>query len=300
VNIAGSSLQSAQSTAVVPFLVPTSASIIDIIPGDSQLTVEMDGYTPDSGIIGYKYSLDNGEFVFVSAPSASFVISGLVNGQNYVVNAKSCTSAGDSPVSSDFAPVYPRTIPNAPTNVVVTPLNESADIAFTDGSSNGAVIQYYMYSLNGEIDTPIKRRPDGTLKIFGIANAINYTIRLRAVNSSGASPYSEVSNTFMPYGIPLVRPVITKILPGNGCAYIYFSAADTNGAPLIKFKCTDGKTTIDLSGTTSPLTVPNLVNKKVASISIASCNMVGDSPFTTPTLITPGVPLDPVITSLVA
>ena len=123
---------------------------------------------------------------------------------------------------------------------------------------------------------------------------------MRALNIAGLSTYSTVSNTFMPYGIPLLRPVITRILPGNGCAYVYFSEADTNGAPLIKFKCTDGKTTIDLSGTTSPLTVPNLANKKVASISIASCNMVGDSPFTIPILITPGVPLAPVITSVVA
>ena len=300
VNLAGSSLPSVQSSAVVPFLVPTSATIAEIIPGDSQLTVTMDGYTPEAGIIGYKYSLDNGPLTFVASTSASFAITGLMNGQDYVVTVKSSTTAGDSPLSSASVPVHPRTIPNAPTNVVVTPLNESASVTFTDGSGNGEPIQYYMYSINGDVDTPIKKREDGTLKIFGISNAVNYSIQLRAVNSAGVSAYSEVSNTFMPYSIPLVSPVVTKILPGNECAYVYFSEADTNGSVLTKFKWTNGTTKVDISGITSPLTITGLANKKPVNISIASCNKVGESPYTAAVSIIPGVPLAPVITDVVA
>jgi hypothetical protein len=301
VNAAGSSLPSEQSVSVIPFLVPTSASIVNTIPGDCQITVEMDGYTPDSGIIGYKYLLDNsGDLVFVPSASASFTITRLVNGQDYIINAKSCTSAGDSPLSNASLPVHPRAVPSLPTNVVVTPLNESAIVTFVDGSANGEVIQYYMYSLNGEVDTPIKKREDGTLKIFGISNAIDYSIRLRAVNSAGLSPYAEVSNTFMPYGPPIVMPVVTKILPGNGCVYVYFSEADTNGSPLTKFKWTDGTKTFDVSGVTSPLIISGLANKKPLTIAICSCNLVGDSPFTPAKTMVPGVPLEPVVTDVVA
>jgi len=300
VNLAGSSLPSARSSAVVPFLIPTTSTITDIVPGDSQLTVTMGGYSPEAGIIGYKYSLNNGNLESVSSSSASFTITGLVNGQDYIVKAKSSTTAGDSTLSSPSAPIHPRTIPSVPTNVVVTPLNESASVVFTDGSGNGEPILYYMYSLNGDVDTPINKREDGTLKIFGISNAVNYSVRLRAVNSAGLSPYSVVSNTFMPYSVPLVTPVVTKILPGNGCAYVYFSEADTNGSALIKFKWSDGTTKMDISGITSPLTITGLVNKKPVNISIASCNAVGDSPFTTAVSIVPGVPLAPVITDVVA
>ena len=300
VNIAGSSLPSAQSTAVVPFFIPTSASITNIIPGDRQLTVIVDGWTTDAGIIGYKYSLDQVVYTYVAAPSASFVITGLVNGQDYTVSARSVTVAGDSPNSQVFAPVYPRAPPSAPTNVVVTPLDESAEIEFVDGSSNGAPIQYYLYSINGDVDTPVKTRPDGVLKIFGISNAINYTLRLRAVNSAGVSPYSVESNVFMPYGVPLIPPVITQILPGNGCAYVYFSEVDTNGAPLTKFRWTNGTTRLDVSGTTSPLMITGLANKKAVTIAIASCNQVGESPMTVARSIIPGVPLPPVITNVVA
>lgn len=300
VNAAGNSLPSAQSSAVVPFLVPTSASIASIEPGFNQLTVNMDGYTSDSGIIGYKYSLDDGELVYVAGSSASFVITGLVNGQDYVVAAKSCTTAGESPLSSPYAPTHPSSPPDAPTNVVVTPVDESAVITFTDNSENGEPIQYYMYSLSGDVDTPIRKRPDGSLKVFGISNALSYAIRLRAVNNTGASPYSVVSSPFIPFGLPLVVPVITKVLPGNGCAYVYFSEADTNGSPLTKFKWSDGLKTYDLSGTTSPLTIPGLTNKKPCTISIASCNILGASPYTTPRTMIPGVPLAPVITSVVS
>jgi titin len=300
VNLAGSSLPSGQSPTVVPFLVPPSATIASIIPGDCQLTVTIEGYSPDAGIIGYKYSLDNGPLVFVESLSASFTIPELINGQDYIVRVKSCTTAGDSPLSNPSEPIHPRTIPSVPTNVVVTPLNESASVAFTDGSDNGEPIQYYLYSINGEVDIPIKKREDGTLKIFGISNAVNYSVRLRAVNSAGLSPYSITSNTFMPYSIPLVSPVVTKVLPGNECVYVYFSEADTNGSVLTKFKWSNGTSQMDISGITSPLTISGLANKKPVTISIASCNAVGDSPFTTPVSMIPGVPLVPVITNVVA
>lgn len=298
VNAAGSSLPSSQSDAVVPFLVPTSATIENIIPSNGQLTVVMAGYTVDSGIIGYKYSLDQTEYTYVASPAASFVITGLTNGQNYVVSAKSCTTAGDSPASSPFAPVYPRDSPNPPTDVVVTPLNECASVSFVDGSANGAPIEYYVYSLNGDIDTPIKRREDGTLRIFGISNAVDYNLRLRAVNSSGVSPYSELSNSFMPYGAPR-PPTITQILPGNACAYVYFNTVDSNGSPLTKFKYSFGGSMFDVSGLTSPLTIPGLTNKTTYNISIAACNVGGDSNPSNSRPITAGVPGAPVITSVV-
>jgi len=303
VNAAGSSLPSEQSSAVVPFLVPTSASIKGITPGDRLLTVNMDGWTADSGITGYLYSVNDGPDVQVSSSSDSFVIPGLVNGQSYVVKARSITTAGASPLSNTTLPIHPYTVPDAPTNVVVTPLNKSAVITFTDGSANGEPIDHYAYSVNGGFDININKDPDGKIYIFGLSNAVNYTIRLRAVDTTGgASNYSAVSNTFMPFGIPLIAPVITKIIPGNACAYVYYSEANTNGSPLTKFKWTpDGsKTTYDLSGTSSPITIPRLLNnKKFISISIASCNLVGDSPFTNPISVMPGVPLAPVITDIV-
>jgi titin len=302
VNLAGSSGSSAMSSTVVPFLVPTSASIASIIPGDGQLTVKMDGWTSDAGIIGYKYALDTSEnLMFVSSTTDSFTIPELTNGRDYVVRVKSCTTAGDSPYSSISSPIHPSAPPSPPSNVVVTPLNESAIVTFIDGSANGEAIQYYLYSLSGDVvDTPIKKRDDGTLKLFGIPNAINYTLRLRAKNETGLSDYSVASNAFMPFGVPLVAPVVTQVLPGNACAYVYFSAADTNGSELTKFRWTDGKTTYDVSGITSPLTITGIANKKAVTISIASCNAVGISPFTTAISVIPGIPSPPVITSVVA
>ena len=298
VNAAGRSQPSPPSTEVVPFLVPTSASIASLTPGDSQLTVNMAGYTADSGIIGYKYSFDASGYTYVPSPSASFVVSGLKNGQTYRLYAKSVTTAGESPASTLSAPEYPRAPPSPPTDVVVTPLNESASISFLDGSSNGAPVEYYIYSVNNEIDVPIKIRDDGTLRIFGLANATENTLRLRAVNNAGPSAYSVASNLFIPYGSPST-PVISKIMPGNNMVYVHFNPIDANGAPLTAFKYSLGGSLIDVSGLTSPLTIPGLVNKTTYTISIVASNAGGNSNNSVGLPITVGVPDAPVITSVV-
>lgn len=298
VNVAGRSPPSTVSESVVPFLVPTSASIASIVPGNSQLTVIMNGYTTDAGIIGYKYSTNGTEYTFAESSSDSFAISSLVNGENYTIYAKLSTSAGDSPESSPFGPIYPRAPPSPPTNVVVTPFNESASISFIDGSANGAVIERYAYSLNGEIDIPVKKREDGTIRIFSLINATVNTVRLRAINSSGQSNYSEVSNSFIPFGVP--RPTtITQIIPGNNSAYVYFEDIDTNGSPLTKLKYSLGGSAIDVSGLTSPLTIPGLVNKTAYNISLVACNAAGDSVNSNALPIIVGVPTVPVITEVV-
>ena len=298
VNKAGRSQPSPPSTAVVPFLVPTSATISAVSYGDRQLIVDMSGYTLDSGIIGYKYSLDGNAYAYVASPSERFAIPNLKNGQTYTFYAKSVTTAGDSPASSLSAPEYPRAPPAPPSNVVVTPLNESASIAFVDGSDNGAPIERYSYSINGEIDVPIKSRDDGTLRIFGLTNATLNTLRLRAVNNAGPSAYSVVSNTFVPYGVPRT-PTIHKIMPGNNCAYVHFNPVDTNGSALTAFKYSLGGSLFDVSGITSPLTIPGLVNKTTYTVSIVACNGGGNSNNSAGVPITVGVPDAPVITSVV-
>ena len=298
INAAGSSAASGVSSSITPYLLPTSCTISSITAGDSQITVEIGEYTATSGIIGYKYSFTGTEYTYVASAAATFTITGLTNGQSYNVYVKSVTTAGDSPASSISSSVSPRTVPSAPTSVVATPFNECASIAFVDGSANGATIEYYIYSLNGDIDVPVKKRSDGTIKIFGLTNASQYTVRLRAVNTIGTSDYSVESNTFIPYGAPLT-PTITQILPGNGCVYVYFDEIDNNGDIITKMKYSLGASLFDGSGLTSPMTISGLTNKTTYTISIAATNAGGDSTTSTGVSITVGVPNAPVITSVV-
>lgn len=301
VIVANSYGQSSPSlmSSVTPVSAPNAPTITSVVPGTTSANIYFTpGSTNGSTPIGYKYSLDGTTYQWAKENTSPITVNGLNNTTSYTVYLKSVGQCvGDS--SAVSVNVTPLLLPSAPTNVVVTPFDESAVITFTDGSSNGEPIQYYLYSLSGDIDTPVRKRPDGTLKIYGLTNAVTYSIRLRAVNSRGASGYSTVSNTFITFGNPLVAPVVTSILPGNACAYVYFSAVNTNGSPLTKFKWSDGMRTYDLSGTTSPLTIPGLVNKKAVSIKIASCNIMGDSPFSTPISVMPGVPLAPVITEII-
>ena len=88
-------------------------------------------------------------------------------------------------------------------------------------------------------------------------------------------------------------------MPGNNCAFVHFNPIDTNGSPLTNFKYSLGGSLIDVSGLTSPLTIPNLVNKTAYNISIVACNAGGNSNNSNGLPIVVGVPDAPVITSVV-
>ncbi len=305
VNVAGDSPASILSDIFVPFTVPNSPSISDVTPGDSQLIVtvsnpSMNGADANgNGIIGYKYSLDGGNTFSstVSSTTSNFTISSLNNGQNYTIKVKSVTAIGDTPASSEYGPIFPRTVPSPPTVTSVVPYNNIADVYFTDGNANGAPITQYKYSLNDGPDF-ITLSNASPIRIYGLTNATSYTLKLKAVNMAGDSNYSSPSNSFIPYGIPYPA-TITKILPGNNCVYVYFDPINTNGSDILGFRYSVGASPIDISGVTSPLTIPNLTNKTIYNITIFSYNAAGQSGISNAVQIVPGVPEAPVITDVV-
>jgi titin len=305
VNVAGDSPASILSDIFVPFTVPNSPSISSVTPGDCQLTVEvsnpnMNGADANgNGIIGYKYSLDGGNTFSstVSSLTNSFSITGLTNGENYTIKIKSVTAIGDTPASTSYGPIFPRTVPSPPTVTNVIPYNGIADVYFTDGSANGAPVTQYKYSLNDGSDF-ITLSNTSPIRIYGLTNATTYTLKMKAVNMAGDSSYSSPSNSFVPYGIPYPA-TITQIIPGNNCVYVHFNPINTNGSDILGFRYSIGSTPIDVSGLTSPLMIPNLVNKTAYNITIFSYNAAGQSGISNAMAIIPGVPEAPVITNVV-
>lgn len=304
INVAGESPASILSDIFVPFTVPNSPSISSILPGNNQLQVSvlnqsLNGAEANgNGIIGYKYSLNGTTYSStVSSITNNFTIPSLTNGQNYTIYVKSVTAIGDSSGSSPYGPIFPRTVPTPPTVTSVIPYNNIADVFFTDGSANGAPITQYKYSLNDGADF-ITLSNTSPIRIYGLTNATIYTLQLKAVNMAGDSNYSISSDTFTPYGIPYAT-TINKIIPGNSCVYVHFDPVDTNGSDIVGFRYSIGSTPIDVSGLTTPLTIPNLVNKIPYNITIFSYNAAGQSGISNAIPIIPGVPDKPVILDVV-
>lgn len=107
-------------------------------------------------------------------------------------------SGGTAPV-----PITPPAVistPGAPTNVVATAGRASATVSFTaPGNNGGSAITGYTVSTSpaGGID-----RDAGSTAlnhvVTGLANGVDYTFTVTAVNAAGASPVSMASNAVTP------------------------------------------------------------------------------------------------------
>ena len=117
-------------------------------------------------------------------------VTGLTDGQQYIVFVKSTNARGDS-IYYSFASAVPYREPDAPTEVTVTPLNQSIQFDFLPPSFNGGnTISSYVYSYDYGTNY---YRIDATVRSVFIPNLSNgrpYNIYLKAVNARGESaPY---------------------------------------------------------------------------------------------------------------
>lgn len=99
-----------------PATVPGAPTIIGGIVGSQQVTLNFtaplsDG---DSPIIYYEYSINDEPFISTGSTSLSITITGLVNGDNYVIVIRAVNSVGPGPISNEAEA--------DPTNVVVNNL----------------------------------------------------------------------------------------------------------------------------------------------------------------------------------
>jgi titin len=301
VNAAGSSVSS-NPLAFMQYTIPSKPLIINVIPSSNQATVYIQhGSDNGSDITNYSYSINDGSFVSTSSANTCFTIGGLTNGITYNIKVIAENAAGNSVVSEPYQ-VIPHGVPNTPTNIVISHITEGMSLTFTDGSTNGAPIDYYLYSLNNGDDIPVKKNTDGTIHIFDLLNETNYSVRLKAVNNAGESDYSIAQTWVTHFDRPLV-PVITLITPGNKSAFVHFDEDIIKKTSVEQFYCSiNGLPIVPLgvSNVTSPLTVNGLVNNLTYNISIVARNGSDYSNVSNSKSITAGTPNAPVITNVVS
>lgn len=80
--------------------------------------------------------------------------------------------------------------PNAPTINSVTGGNNSLSVSFTAPSDNGASVSSYQYSINNGSTWVSTGGTTSPFTISGLTNGNNYTVLLRALNGTSASPAS--------------------------------------------------------------------------------------------------------------
>lgn len=98
------------------------------------------------------------------------------------------------------------TVPDAPRNVVATPANTYASVAFLAPSNDGGspILGYTAIAQPGNITVTGSVSP---LTVTGLTNGSKYTFKVYATNALGNSPFSAASDTVIPK-IPVAPGIV--------------------------------------------------------------------------------------------
>ena len=183
---------------------------------------------------------------------------------------------------SDLAAMnFGSALPSAPRSLIGTSGNGSGSVAFTAPFNRGSsAISNYQYSLNNGISW-LTRSPASIaspLTLSGLTNGTTYSVRLRAVNASGAGAASDAV-TITPGTVP-GAPTITGATPMNGAASVSFTAPLSNGGVAItnyQYSTNGGSSWVTRwpTSTSSPLQIGSLTNGTSYSIRLRAVNGVG-------------------------
>ena len=284
VNAAGDGSASSQVTTN-PVTYPQAPTSLVATPGDQSVSIAFTA--PNDGgsaITNYKYSLDGGATFTAFSPAITAspaVITGLTNGTSYDIQLLAVNVAGDGTASATVAST-PRTTPQAPTNLVATPGNQSVSVSFTAPSDGGSAITNYKYSINGgstftAFSPAITSSP---AVITGLTNGTSYDIQLLAVNAAG-----DGLNSATVSATPVTAPQAPTSLvatPADGAISLAFTMPSSDGgSPITNYKLsTDGGATftaLSPAQTTSPIAISGLTNGRTYQLQLKAVNAVGDS-----------------------
>ena len=196
-----------------------------------------------------------------------------------------CYGAGSSctitMTEAKSATVTFAALPDAPTALNATPGNQSASISFTPGADNGEPLTNYQYSYSsGEFSWNAfsPSQTSSPVTISGLNNGTTYQVKLRAMNSAGASQESTpVSVT--PHTSP-AAPTTLVASAGDQSASITFTPGADNGSAITNYEYSldnGAWVAITPTATTSPVTISSLTNGIPYSIRLRARNSAGPS-----------------------
>jgi titin len=220
--------------------------------------------------------------------STSLSLSGLKLGTTYQVRvaAVNANGTGDS-VYGSFTTL--ATVSTAPTGLVASGVSGSGfTLNWTAPASNGgAVISDYVVEINGGgfSWSPVVHDPSAntTITVTGLNPAVKYSIRVKALNSVGASKVSSTLNVTTLAVLPAAPVISLKSVTATG-AVITWTAPNNGGSKisdyLAEYSTDNGqtwKTVVKTASTSTTLTLKNLKTKTSYLFRISAKNTVGYS-----------------------
>lgn len=174
---------------------PAAPTALVATHGNGTATIAFTQAAATPAITNYKYTTDDNTYTALNPADAAspITITGLNNGTEYTIKIKAVNSDGDGAASAAVT-VTPSTTPSAPSNLVATPGDNSASIAFTPGATGGSAITDYEYSVDSGAWMPLGDTTS-PVTIPRLTNDVVSSIRLRAVNANGKGASATVTVT---------------------------------------------------------------------------------------------------------
>ena len=285
--------------------VPTS-----LTAGNGSATVTWTAPEDNGGatITSYTATADDGNGgVFtcaVDAGSTSCLIKGLTNGTSYTVTIAANNVAGGS-LAVTAGVVTPASVPDAPTNITVTPASGAVTVSWSAPASDGgsAIYRYTATATDFDGNAFTCTTTGTSCVITALTNGYNYDITVVATNAVGDSVPAE-GGYVTPSDVP-GAPIPSSLTFGNGSITASWSAPLDNGGLLITgytatatdgdgntFTCTTDGTSCVIDGVTNGISYNVVVVATNADGDSSSVDLGSASPATIPT-----APLSPSVSA---
>jgi fibronectin type 3 domain-containing protein len=236
-------------------------------------------------------SVSGGEPYLATVPASQryYLVTGLTNGQTYYFIVLAQNAAGNGTNSTQVND-YPRTTPDAPTNLQVAEGNAQLSLTWTPPANNGgaAILRYIIYrgASAGSV-TYYDETADATAQFLdtGVSNGIAYFYKIAAVNIAGEGPLSDANS-----GVPKTTPFAPLNLRidsvGDQTITLKWDAPSSDGGSAItNYRIYSSATlmgTYILIGTVgNVLTYQNtsLINGQIYYFKVKAVNIVGEGLF---------------------
>jgi titin len=178
-------------------------------------------------------------------------VTGLTPLTAYTFTVAAINANGTGTASAKSAAATPNGPPAAPTGASATAGNQSADVTWTDGSSNGSTTLSYTVTATDTSTVPLDPQdgnetctytvPVGTevdsCNVTGLANGDSYTFAVTATNADGTGPASGASNSVTPSTVP-DAPTGVDATPGAQSATVTWTDGFNEGSPTASYTVT--------------------------------------------------------------
>ncbi len=205
--------------------------------------------------------------VTVESGSSPVAVPGLTLGHKYVFTARATNALGTSAISARSNAVAPATVPDQPTAVQADPQSDASIVVTWDEPAidGGLEIDSYVITASPGGKTCSVESVSQVCRFTTLTSGTPYTFSVRARNRMGLSPASDSSEAVTGVTVPGVPSDLAGVSQPDGVTRVSFTAPDPNGSPITAYTVlaydmtdTEGET-VKVSGTGSPIEIPDLV-----------------------------------------